>query len=182
MVFRSCIKDKSKSDCRVNGPPPASRVCLRLRGHRQLEREDQTAPTVVMVPRDDSSHFRSHIYTHDIHEAHVQSFVQNTDAYINYDGLPLSANTSSLPLRLCQTRRCLRPREKTSLRRCKCNLRLWNEFICQKNIICWSVGFSPLPEHLLPPRRLLLWSIEEEEKGLQGHGPTPDLIGSTIPC
>lgn len=44
LVFRSCMEDKSKSDCRVNGPPPASRVRLQLRGHRQLEREDHTAP------------------------------------------------------------------------------------------------------------------------------------------
>ncbi len=43
VVFRSCIEDKSKSDCRVKGPPPALRVRLQLRGHRQLEREDQTA-------------------------------------------------------------------------------------------------------------------------------------------
>ena len=44
LAFRSCIEDKSKSDCRVKGPPPALRVRLQLRGHRQLDREDQTAP------------------------------------------------------------------------------------------------------------------------------------------
>ena len=42
-AFRRCIEDKSKSDCRVKGPPPALRVRLQLRGHRQLDREDQTA-------------------------------------------------------------------------------------------------------------------------------------------
>lgn len=26
-----------------------------------------------------------------------------------------------------------------------------------------------------------LWLYGEEEKGLQGHGPTPDLIAATIP-
>lgn len=43
-AFRSCVEDKSKSDCRVNGPPPGCRARLRLRGHRQLERADQSAP------------------------------------------------------------------------------------------------------------------------------------------
>lgn len=44
MAFRSCTEDKCKRDCRVKGPPPAFRARLQLRGHRQLEREDQTAP------------------------------------------------------------------------------------------------------------------------------------------
>ncbi len=71
-----------------------------------------------------------------------------------------SANTSRflfLPSSLpCQTDTAPGSESRHFFGRWKCNLRFRNEFICQKNIICWSAGCSPLPEHLLSPRSLLL--------------------------
>ena len=64
-AFRSLKEDKSKSDWRVNGPPPAPPGPLRLHGHRQLDREDPTGPTVVMVQQSSSlSPHRTHTHTH----------------------------------------------------------------------------------------------------------------------
>lgn len=117
---------QSKSDWRVKSRPPASPVRLRLQGHRQLDREDPTGLTVVMVLQSSSlSPYSTHTHTQ-TKRAPLQShptIYKHVD--VNYDSLTPAATSWS-----------------TSgqsffvvfffIFECKCNLRSWNEYICQK--------------------------------------------------
>lgn len=93
----------------------------------------------------------------------------------------LTPCTSSFPPRVLD-KQCLGLREQTFFLKGDCNLRFWNEYIHlkTKNIyispdLLGVHCFLNTSCHCLP-----LW-CSEEQKGLQGHGLTLDLIAATIP-
>lgn len=85
---------RSNSHWRVNVPPPVLPVRLQLQGHRQLDREDPTGPTVVMVLQSSSlSPHSAHTHTHTADKAGSFTIPPNTNMNVKYDSSPPSANS-----------------------------------------------------------------------------------------
>lgn len=166
-AFRSCVEDKSKSDCRVNGPPPGCRVHLRLRGHRQLERADQSAPPLSWCSEmilATSTHTHTNALTYTCFHTLSQFLVLPSANMLHFLFSPPSMCVAQgkNAILVSGMNLCAKKKKKRSER----SVNVWG-VRCFLNTSCHSAAFC--------------CGVPRRRRACRDTGPTPDLINATTP-